>query len=49
MNDDTLDCQDCGAPVMVLTPEQKRWVADRPYNFIVYCQYCKRDYARHDY
>lgn len=33
----TLDCQTCGAVVRELTAAQVQQVADRPYDFIVYC------------
>jgi hypothetical protein len=38
----TLDCQDCGADLYELTPDQIQEVARDPYRFIVYCGSCRR-------
>jgi RNase P subunit RPR2 len=37
----TLNCQDCGRIVMELTHAEARRVAERPYDFIVYCSECR--------
>lgn len=36
----TLDCQDCGDVVRVLTDAEAQAVARNPYNFVVYCPAC---------
>lgn len=36
----TLDCQDCGDTVKVLTDSEAQRVARNPYNFVVYCRLC---------
>lgn len=36
----TLDCQDCGDVVRVLTDAEAQQVAHSPYNFVVYCTSC---------
>ncbi len=41
--EETLDCQDCGDIVKILTPSEARQVAAKPYNFIVYCEQCIKD------
>lgn len=38
----TLDCQDCGSVVKVLSESERQEVADNPYNFIVYCRDCRK-------
>jgi uncharacterized protein with PIN domain len=43
MNEEVLECQDCGTPVKQLSVEEARLVADKPYNFVVYCKYCQKD------
>lgn len=42
----TLDCQSCGATVRTLSAREAQQVADRPYDFIVYCPACKADAMR---
>jgi uncharacterized protein with PIN domain len=37
-----LECQDCGIKLRDLTPEEDRRVTENPYNYIVYCNECKR-------
>lgn len=37
----TLDCQDCGDVVRKLTDAEQQEVADRPYDFVVYCRTCR--------
>jgi uncharacterized protein with PIN domain len=41
----TLDCQDCGDVVRTLSPAEQQEVAERPYDFVVYCRSCRRDRA----
>jgi hypothetical protein len=41
--DETLDCQDCGAILRVLSDAEASQVAANPYNYIVYCNSCLRD------
>ena len=41
-DEDTLDCQDCGSVVKVLSEKERQEVADNPYNFIVYCLDCRK-------
>ena len=36
----TLDCQDCGNVLRVLTPAEAQKVAANPYNYIAYCKRC---------
>lgn len=36
----TLDCQDCGDVLRVLTQAEYKIVAERPYDFIFYCRLC---------
>jgi hypothetical protein len=36
----TLECQDCGVVIRRLTQAEAQCVADRPYDFIVYCRPC---------
>ncbi|WPH57796.1 hypothetical protein [Mycobacterium phage WXIN] len=38
-----LECQACGDIVRRLSAEEARIVAERPYDFIVYCYQCKSD------
>jgi uncharacterized protein with PIN domain len=38
----TLDCQDCGEPIRVLTQRQARMLAETPYEFLAYCPDCKK-------
>lgn len=38
--EETLDCQDCGAVLRVLTPAEAQQVARDPYKFIAYCGWC---------
>lgn len=40
----TLDCQDCGKILKYLTYAEYQIVAQAPYNFIFYCDECKRDH-----
>ncbi|AMS02558.1 hypothetical protein BJD55_gp009 [Gordonia phage Yvonnetastic] len=42
----TLDCQDCGQVVRVLSSSEADMVAMDPYNYIVYCGPCKQDIER---
>lgn len=42
----TLDCQQCGTPLLELSPAQERMVADNPYNYIVYCPPCAKMVGR---
>lgn len=42
----TLDCQLCGNVVRTLSMQEVQQVADRPYDFIVYCPACKADALR---
>ena len=42
----TLDCQDCGIILRELNASETQQVADNPYNYVVYCSYCKRDEER---
>ena len=37
-----LECQDCGRTVRTLTPAEAQQVADKPYNFIIFCASCQR-------
>jgi len=39
----TLDCQDCGDVVRTLTAAEAQEVAERPYDFVVYCVRCRND------
>ena len=41
--EETLDCQDCGIVLQVLTPAEAREVARRPYDFVVRCSACRRE------
>jgi hypothetical protein len=34
----TLDCQACGNVVLVLTAAQAQRVAEKPYDYVVYCR-----------
>lgn len=43
MKPEVLECQDCGDVVKVLEPVEAQQVAEKPYNFIVYCARCKRE------
>lgn len=49
----TLECQDCGLVLRILTPAEAQQVAKRPYDFIVFCRSCgqanERMAALHDY
>jgi len=38
----TIDCQDCGVVLRELSPDEAQEVARNPYNFIFYCDTCKR-------
>ena len=38
-----LECQMCGTVLRTLTPSEAREVADRPYNFVVYCAGCRQE------
>ena len=40
-----LECQDCGDRVRMLSLDELRRVAERPYNYVVYCQVCRRSRA----
>ena len=41
IEDPVLECQDCGEVVKRLTRAEEAQVADRPYNFVVYCRRCR--------
>lgn len=43
MDDPVLECQDCGTVVKRLTPGEAQQVAERPYNFVVYCDRCRKE------
>ena len=34
----TLDCQACGRVIRVLTAGEAQQVAERPYDFVIYCR-----------
>lgn len=38
-----LECDQCGYPLRELSNSESRKVAINPYNFIVYCNQCKKD------
>lgn len=52
-NDATLECQDCGEVVRILSPAEAQRVAVNPYNFVVLCADCQQVNDRierlHDY
>lgn len=41
---EVLECQDCGRVVRELSPAEAKAVAERPYDFTVYCNECARYY-----
>lgn len=43
MKPETLDCEQCGNVIKELSDVEAQKVAKDPYNYIVYCQKCKRD------
>ncbi len=36
-----LECQDCGTLIRELSADEAARVADRPYDFVVYCRGCR--------
>ncbi len=38
---EVLECQQCGEVLLELSPKEAQQVAANPYNYIVYCKYCK--------
>lgn len=38
----TLDCQDCGEVVMRLSVAEAQRVAEKPYDYVVWCFACSR-------
>lgn len=43
MGEPTLDCQACGDVMRYLTPAEAQEVAQRPYDFVVFCPECAPD------
>lgn len=39
---EVLECQDCGRVLRRLTGSEAQRVAERPYDFVVYCEECRR-------
>lgn len=44
--EETLDCQDCGTVLRVLSPEEAQTVADKPHDYVRYCRSCAPDRVR---
>lgn len=43
-NDDaTIDCQNCGDVLRILSNEERQEVSYNPYNYIFFCKSCKKD------
>lgn len=40
----TLDCQDCGRILHVLSPAEAQKVANDPYGYVLYCRTCAKDH-----
>lgn len=36
-----LECQDCGTTIKMLTAAEAQRVAERPYDYVVYCWSCQ--------
>ncbi|KJK12550.1 hypothetical protein UB45_07685 [Terrabacter sp. 28] len=41
MMEPVLECQMCGTVLRTLTPSEAREVADRPYDFVLFCAACR--------
>lgn len=41
-NDSVLECQDCGEIILRLSDAEAQKVANNPYNFVVWCESCRR-------
>ena len=41
-----MECQDCGEVIRELSPAEARAVADKPYNFVVFCRQCAAEQER---
>lgn len=37
----TLDCQDCGKVILILSAAQAQKVAANPYNYVLQCRTCQ--------
>lgn len=46
MNEPAIECQDCGQTLHELTPAEQQRVADRPYDFVLFCASCGRERER---
>lgn len=41
--DATIDCQNCGDVLRILSNEERQEVSYNPYNYIFFCKSCKKD------
>jgi DNA-directed RNA polymerase subunit RPC12/RpoP len=43
INEEYLECQQCGSRIRLLTEEEIRKIAINPYSYIVKCNTCERE------